>query len=68
MINNSTDLLRYINANGGTIYLSENTSSETCTCQDMLESFLAELSSLGYIKRYVRSYGITPSGRDFLNR
>lgn len=67
MISNSDDLLKYISDNKGFINLSDGLHSDLKLDQDTLEMYFNELVSCGYIKRNIRSYILTPAGRDYLN-
>lgn len=63
----SYDLLVYINNHKGNLNIPSNPQKELGISQMDFDSFVDELSSYGYIKRYMRSYGITPEGKEYLN-
>ena len=66
-IRDSYDLLLYISKNNGVLHLLSNTHLELGISTDVLENHLLDLETKGYIKRYIRSCGITSDGKDFLN-
>lgn len=66
MIRSSYDLLMYIREHKGNLRLTPNLSKELGVSVDDLESFVFDLESRGYIRRYIRSYSITPADQTFL--
>lgn len=67
MINNWYDLLVYIKDHKGIISIPQDPQSSLGISQDAFDLYTDELLSRGYITRYIRSYGITPEGTDFLD-
>lgn len=67
MINNCFELLRYINEHNGSLHFPTAPEQEFGINRDTFDTYIDELNNLGYIKRYLRSCGITTEGKEFLD-
>lgn len=67
MVSNWYDLLVYIRDHNGSLSIPRDPQSSLGIDQDIFDGYINELLSRGYITRYIRSYGITPDGTEFLN-
>lgn len=67
MINDCYDLLAYINDHNGILHFSVNTETELGISRDVFNSYIEKLNSNGYINLYIRSCGISPTGKEFLD-
>ena len=67
MVSNWYDLLVYIRDHNGSLSIPRDPQSSLGIDQDIFDEYINELLSRGYITRYIRSYGITPNGTEFLN-